>query len=113
MVRHVNEILRDSIAIAEEQVEAARRLDVAALTESTGFREDLVTELAQAVDAEKTMSNGGNLPHDTEELAFQLSELDTRLETLLGAGLTTLEKLRGARSPDTYTFEGRLKGSTP
>ena len=113
MVRDVNEILRDSIAIAEEQVEAARRLDVAALTESTGFREDLVVELEQAVSARKSLSPGGRLPNDTEELVFQLSELDTRLEILLGAGLTTIEKLRGATGTDTYTFEGRLKGSTP
>ena len=113
MVRDVKEILRDSIAIAEEQVDAARRLDVAALTESTGCREDLVEELAQAVSAQTALSEGGSLQGDMEELVFQLSELDTRLETLLGAGLTTLEKLRGARGPDTYTFEGRLKGSTP
>jgi len=113
MVRDVNEILRDTIAIAEEQVEAARSLDAAALTESTGFREHLLVELEQAVNERKELAGAGPLPLDTEELVFQLAELDTRLETLLGIGITTIEKLRGTSDPDTYTFEGRLKRSTP
>jgi hypothetical protein len=113
MVRDVNEILQDTIAIAEEQVESARQLDAGSLNESTGFREHLLVELEQAVNQRKNTSDSTPLSLETEELVFQLAELDTRLETLLGAGIITIEKLRGDGGPDTYTFEGRLKRSTP
>ena len=112
MVRELNEILRDTVAIAEEQVEAARNLDVAALTEATGCREHLLDELNQAMEGRRSQASAA-LSEETEGLVFQLADLDARLETLLGAGLSTIEKLRGSRKPDTYTFEGRLKESTP
>lgn len=113
MVRDVNEILQDTIVIAEEQLDSARKLDANKLGESTGFREHLLVELEQAVNLRKESSAEAPLSAESEELVFQLAELDARLETLLGAGIATIEKLRGDCGPDTYTFDGRLKRSTP
>ena len=52
------------------------------------MRSDLVFELDVATKHTESLSD------EAAELAFELSELDARLERLLAAGLSTIEKLR-------------------
>ena len=105
-MRTLDEVLRDSIAIAAEQVEAARNLDTSALDEATALRKELLFELDVAVKNTSSVSN------ESEELAHELRDLDARLERLLTAGLTTFGKVRAQREVPVYTHEGRIKGST-
>lgn|GEM_PF-6117879 len=106
-MRDLGEILRDTIAITEEQIAAARTLDAAALNESTDFRKELLFEL------EVAMRNRQQLAPEQEELAHELRELDARLERLLTAGVATIETLRGGDNVPVYTHEGRIKGNAP
>ena len=105
-MRPLTEVLQDCIAIASEQVEAARTLNVVGLDEATAMRSDLVFELDVATKHTESLSD------EAAELAFELSELDARLERLLAAGLSTIEKLRAGHEVPVYTHEGRIKGST-
>lgn len=105
--RDVTEILEDTIAIAEDQIEAAKMLNVSALNEATQARQELLFEL------EVAMANAGSTSIDVSELSFQLEELDRRLNTLLSAGLAALERIRSGAKPETYTHEGRLKRGHP
>jgi hypothetical protein len=105
-LRTLDEVLRDCIAIAAEQIEAARTLDIAGLDEATALRKDLLFELDVAT------KNTTSLSSEAEELAHELRELDARLERLLTAGLTTIENIRSQREVPVYTHEGRIKGNT-
>ncbi len=105
-MRTIEEVLRDSIAIAAEQVEAARKLDTTALDESTTLRQELLFELDVAT------KHTASLSLESEELAHELRDLDARLERLLTAGLTTFEKVRAQNEVPVYTHEGRIKGNT-
>ena len=104
-MRPIGEILRDTIAITEEQIEAARKLNASALDESTGFRKELLFELEVAMKTSEALT-----PQD-EELAYELRELDGRLERLLSAGVATFEALRGEAEVPVYNQEGRLTRS--
>ena len=105
-MRPIDEVLRDCIAIAAEQIEAARTLDVPALDDATALRKDLLFELDVAT------KNATPLSGEADELAHELRELDARLERLLTAGLTTIENIRSQREVPVYTHEGRIKGNT-
>lgn len=104
-MRDIGEILRDTIAITEEQIEAARSLNAESLNESTGYRKELLFELEVAMKA------GRPLAPEEEDLAHDLRELDARLERLLTAGLATFEALRGGDEVPVYNHEGRLSRS--
>lgn len=107
-MRDLSEILRDSIAIAEEQLEAARKLDAPTLQETTGFRRELLFELEVATKSPQAVT------FEVEELVHTLHELDARLERLLTAGVATIERLRGGdEDVPVYTHEGRIKRNTP
>lgn len=106
-VRSLSEILADTLAIAETQLEAARTLDVPALNEATALRGELAFELQIALEGKPDRTA------DVEELVFQLTEIDDRLQTILIAGAAAIERLRSADLPETYTSEGRLKRSSP
>jgi D-serine deaminase-like pyridoxal phosphate-dependent protein len=105
-VRTLEEIMRDCIAIAAEQIEAARKLDTPALDDSTALRKELLFELDVAV------KNTATLTPEAEELAHELRDLDARLERLLTAGISTFDKVRAQKEVPVYTHEGRIKGST-
>lgn len=108
MSASVRELLTDSLALAEAQLEAARTLDAATLQDVSEARAELLEELAQ-VDPEAVRAST-----ELRDLALQLSELDQRLSTVLEAALSAF---RGATaSPDgpaTYTSSGQLRGGTP
>ena len=105
-MRTLEDVLRDSIALAAEQVEAARKLDVAALDDATALRNEILFELDVAV------KNTPSLSPEAEELVHELLDFDARLERLLTAGLTTFDKVRAQKEVPVYTHEGRIKGST-
>ena len=105
-MRPLSEILRDTIAVTEEQLDAARTLNVALLDETTGLRQELLMELEGAMQAHHSLAS------DEQELAYELSELDARLERILVAGVSTLEALRGGGEAPVYNHEGRLSRST-
>ena len=102
MVRELNEILRDTVAIAEEQVEAARNLDVAALTEATGCREHLLDELNQAMEGRRSQASAA-LSEETEGLVFQLADLDAR----------AADAVAQMGVDDTATFQACLEARRP
>ncbi len=106
-MRKLEEILRDTIAITEEQIESARALNADGLNETTTFRQELLFEL------EVAMKHTSTLSAEQEELAYELRELDARLERLLSAGLATFDALRNDGAVPVYNHEGRIKGSTP
>jgi hypothetical protein len=105
-VRPLSEILRDTIAVTEEQLDAARTLNVSLLDETTGLRQELLSELEGALSAHQSLAG------DEQELVYELSELDARLERILVAGVSTLEALRGGGGAPVYNHEGRLSRST-
>jgi hypothetical protein len=99
------ELLTDSLALAEAQLEAAKALDLEALRETTAARQDLLFELKHAgLDALRADPRA-------EELLAEHREIDDRLEAVLHSALTAL---RGALDTGaggaTYLADGRIRG---
>lgn len=99
------ELLTDSLALAEAQLEAAKAMDVEALREATAARQDLLFELKHA--------QRDGLAEDPRllELLREHREIDDRLEAVLQSALTAF---RGALHPGdtgtTYLADGRIRG---
>lgn len=103
MYRPLADLLEDSIACAEAQIDAVKALDVEQLRVLTAKREDLLfliksegTERLEEADEE------------TLDLVAELRELDERLERLLNSGLGVLHRVRTGQPP-TYAPDGRLR----
>jgi hypothetical protein len=110
MSRSLAKLLKDSIELAEVQLDAARSLDHEALQEATDARSDLLFKLqALAPDGLDAAAQDER----TRELALELAELDYRLNRILGAALRTFERLIPKQDgPETYSAAGRLRGGT-
>lgn len=107
MNRDLASTLRESIEVAEAQLEAARTLDVEGLRAATARRQDLVFELERYTDAE--MKAAGTT--GTRELALDLAELDHRLGRILAAAADTFERLQPEQASTTYSADGRMRES--
>ena len=102
------ELVRASVEAAGQQLDAARRLDAAALQAATRRRQDLLFQLG-LVDPSRVD------PDDAELLAAldELRRLDARLRTVLDAGLAVLETVVPQGPPVVYAWDGRLRGRKP
>lgn len=104
MYRPLADLLEDSIACAEAQIDAVKQMDVETLRALTARREDLLF----SIRAEGEQRLAEEADDDVRELALELQELDDRLALLLGSGLGMLQRLRSGRPP-TYSPDGRLR----
>jgi hypothetical protein len=102
------ELLTDSLALAEAQLEAAKTMDVEALRDATAARQDLLFELQHA-GTDALRDDPRLLP-----LLREHREIDDRLEAVLQSAVTAL---RGALDPGsagtTYLADGRIRGGRP
>ncbi len=112
MSRSLAKLLKDSIELAEVQLDAARSLDHEALQEATDARSDLLFKLqALAPDGLDAAAQDER----TRELALELAELDYRLNRILGAAHLRApdpqagrpRDLLGRRSP---SWRDRMRG---
>jgi hypothetical protein len=106
MERPLEEILEDSLAVAEQQLTAARALDVEALREATNRRQDLNFEL-ELIEAEELDIRGDTL---IEGLLLDLQQIDRRITAVVGAANAVFSTLIPREPPPTYSATGRLRG---
>lgn len=103
----VRELLIDSLALAEAQLEAARTLDIVGLTEASEARQSVLLEL-EHVDPSKVRG----VP-ELEELVLQNQELDERLAVVLEAASAAFRAVTSAGSgPSVYNSSGQLRGGS-
>ena len=109
MYRPLVDLIEDSIACAEVQLDAARRLDSGRLREATQRRQDLLFEI-EAGGRDRLESETDD---EVIELAEELRALDRRLDRVLSSGVSVLRKVVDAgRTPETYGSNGRIRGTT-
>lgn len=103
MYRPLTDLLEDSVACAEAQVEAVKAFDVERLRALTAEREDLLFLIRS--EGKQRLEEADD---ETRALAAELRELDERLERLLNSGLGVLHRVRTGQPP-TYAPDGRLR----
>lgn len=109
MYRPLVDLIEDSIACAEVQLDAARRLDAARLREATERRQDLLFE----IEAEGADRLRAETDEEVIELVQELRALDRRLERVLSSGVSVLRRAADAgRRAATYAPNGRIRGTT-
>ena len=99
------ELVRASAEAAEQQLDAARRLDAQALQAATRRRQDLLFQLGLVDPA--TVETGRA---ELIEALDRLRRLDARLSAVLRAGLEVLESVAPQGPPVVYAWNGRLRG---
>jgi hypothetical protein len=107
MSASVRELLTDSLALAEAQLEAARTLDIDALTESSEARQAILLELEQ-VDPNQVRSDP-----ELEELVLQNQEIDERLMVVLEGATAAFRAVTAGDGPSVYNASGQLRGGAP
>lgn len=107
MYRPLVDLLEDSIACAEVQLEAARSLDTEQLSLATARRQDLLFEM-EAEGAPRLLAE---MDDEAQALAFELRALDARLERILQSGIRVFQGLNtGGDAPPVYSSNGRIRG---
>jgi len=99
-------LIEDSVAVAEQQLAAAKTLDLDLLRRSTERRQDLNFELSLLKLGERDLSGEPEL----RRLLFQLDLLDRRLTNVLGAAGEVFAALLPSTTPVTYAHDGKLRG---
>jgi hypothetical protein len=98
-------LLDELIDAAEEQLEAARAVDLPALDAATRRREQLLVE----VDALRGSLSRAQVGPDARARLRQLRALDDRLTRLLTAAGRAFEKALPRPVDPTYTPHGRMR----
>lgn len=108
MAAPLAELLEDSLALAEAQLEAARTLDAVGLDEATVARQDVLFEL-NLIDPDEILADPG-----LRKLVEQNHEIDQRLTTVLEAALSVFRAVgESVGKPSTYDATGQLRGGSP
>ncbi len=106
MYRPLVDLIEDSIACAEVQLDAARRLDGARLQDATRRRQDLLFE----IEAEGIERLQAETDDEVRELIAELRDLDRRLTRVLESGARVLNDLGPSRPPQAvYAPNGRMR----
>lgn len=98
-------LVDELIDVAEEQLEAARAVDIPALEAATRRREQLLVE---ADDLRSRLSRAAVAP-DIRLRLRELRALDERLSRLLAAAGRAFEKALPRPVDPTYTPHGRMR----
>jgi hypothetical protein len=103
MIQPAEALLHHMVAIAEEQLVAAKKMDAYALENATSRRQDLVFELE--------LERGHIVPsEEITELQEKLENIDKRLMDVLQIVSDACQVLNPPKAPTTYTEKGRIKG---
>lgn len=96
------QLVAELLTTAQEQLQAAKRLDVLALGDATARRQDLLFELEVEFD---------QIQHNTslQEQVRELEELDRRLKEVLATVSHVCEQVRPRKAPSIYGSNGRLR----
>jgi hypothetical protein len=98
-------------AVVERQLEAARSLDAATLSEATAQRQDLLFHLRIATQEARTANAGRPVilePEAQLELR-RIAALDRRLQIVLDSVNSTLGAVLNKGASSTYGLDGRIK----
>jgi negative regulator of sigma E activity len=106
MDRAVLSLIEGSIEAAEQQLAAAKSLDLDGLKQATERRQDLNFELSLV---KLTPADIQEFP-ELRDLLSQLDLLDRRLTNVLGAAGEVFSALLPTSSPVTYAADGKLRG---
>lgn len=98
------QLIAEILTAAQEQLQAAKRLDVMALGEATARRQDLLFELEVEFDK---LAESDSLRSKIKEL----QELDRRLKEVLSTVSHVCEQVRPRKAPAIYGSNGRLRRS--
>jgi len=93
------------LALAEAQLEAARRVDPAALTAATDARRALQDELARTPVA---ALDAGTRAH-AAEVARRIRQIDVRVHACGSAVMGVLERVLPDAGPRTYGRRGQMR----
>lgn len=101
-MRTVDQILDEALALAEIQLDAARRLDAAQLAEATERRADLVFEM-------RLIKAAGPSAPPSDSRVDALRAMDERLAAVLRSATETLGAATAPERSATYGKRGLLK----
>ena len=97
-------LLRRMIEVAEEQVQAAKKIDIQALQLATERRQDLLFQL----EIEKS-NQEINITNVLQELSSELQSIDERLMAILGTLSNAAYEAGISRRVTTYSNTGKIK----
>ena len=97
-------LLRRMIEVAEEQVQAAKKIDIQALQVATERRQDLLFQL----EIEKS-SQDVEVTIILQELSSELQAIDERLMAILGTLSNAAYEAGISRRVTTYSSTGKIK----
>ena len=97
-------LLRRMIEVAEEQVNAAKKIDIKALQDATERRQDLLFQL----EIERESQDIDPTPI-LQELSSELQAIDERLMAILGTLSNAAYEAGISRRVTTYSNTGEIK----
>ena len=97
-------LLRRMIEVAEEQVQAAKKIDIEVLQRATERRQDLLFQL----EIEKSNQDIEATPI-LQELSSELQAIDERLMAILGTLSNAAYEAGISRRVTTYSSTGKIK----